>query len=562
MSEKLSPGPENGPESEIPESPSPKESPAPSSLEALKKLAGLAGVDRVSQTGDKGPLVASRATKEGEQREELRLYEVIFGRDSLRTALELTEHYPKLALSTVKRLAELQGTKGPGTMENQKLEEEPGRIHHEYRPKGDHRIKELKEWWGLPPDLDHILYYASVDATPLFVELVGKYYDQTKNLDFLNEEIVNKDGEKVILLDSFGGAVDWIRERMDRNPPGFVESERKNPKSTPNQVWKDSDYGYFHEKGKCANQEAPIASIEAQGYTYDALLVASRIYQQLAQDTKLSEQDQNQFKQEVVDLQKRATKLQKNVLDKFWMEDKQYFAIGLDRDPDSKEMRQLKIITSNPGYLLNSHILDGNDPEIVSKREAIVKGLFKDDMLAAAGIRTLSKKTIPREQVTKTYPGSRCGFAPGSYHNGSVWISDNGEIASGLERHGYYGLAYEIRLRNLYACNKVGKFAEFFRGDDNPEPTINQELKEEYDPIGEKMITLERPPQEIQAWTVTTVLKTKFERGKRLSKEETSLPTEAVDVPQRNLEGKILNRLRKENKLLTVKEAALSKKSE
>ncbi len=455
---------------------------------ALRDLMQLADVEKSKNIGERGPLVASRVTKEGEKNPELRLFEVVFGRDSLRTALELVDYYPELAKTTILKLAELQGTQN-----NPTTEEEPGRIHHEYRPKGDRRIKELAEKWELG-DIDKMLYYGTIDATPLYIDLVGKYIETTDDFNILNEKIHNKDQKEITIKDSFFAAIDWICRKTDENGWGFIEYQAKNRKAIKNQVWKDSGDSYYHENGEIANgalpnQVSPIASIEVQANAYDALLYAIKI------ENKLDKNNQNY----IDELQKRAQKLKDNTLDKFWMPDKNYFAIGLDRDK-TNNLRQIKTVSSNAGHLLNSDIMEGNDTEIIKKREAIVTELFSKEMLAISGIRTVSKNAAR--------------FAPGSYHNGSVWISDNSFIADGLEKYGYSKLAHEIRLRNLLACNKVGKYVEFFRGDDSLIPSVNTQVIKKWDEQLNKNITLEQPPQEIQAWTVTAIFKEKKNRAK------------------------------------------------
>ena len=100
----------------------------PSSLHEMTRLTGVSSPDQI---GVHGPSVASLAFEvsartsvapgqspldEPEDDEDLnvpipehlRLYEVVFGRDSLRVAIDLISSYPELARTTVLRLAELQ----------------------------------------------------------------------------------------------------------------------------------------------------------------------------------------------------------------------------------------------------------------------------------------------------------------------------------------------------------------------------------------------------------------------------------------------------------------------
>ncbi len=83
----------------------------------------------------------------------------IFGRDSLLTSWMILPLDPSLALGTLRTLASLQGTKNdPAT------EEQPGKILHEMR-----FGMQASLWLG-----GSSVYYGSVDATPLFVMLLGE----------------------------------------------------------------------------------------------------------------------------------------------------------------------------------------------------------------------------------------------------------------------------------------------------------------------------------------------------------------------------------------------------
>src|ERR1035437_1749113 len=123
----------------------------PSSLHELYRLArtGDSG-----QLGEHGPVLASQILEGHTHPAALHRYEAIFGRDSLRVALDLLEAYPKLARSTLIRLAELQGV-----MIDTAREEEPGRIIHEARdPVNDSAAAEItkERGWSWP-------YYGSYD---------------------------------------------------------------------------------------------------------------------------------------------------------------------------------------------------------------------------------------------------------------------------------------------------------------------------------------------------------------------------------------------------------------
>src|SRR5690606_4759726 len=100
-------------------------------------------------------------------------------------------------------------------------------------------------------------YYGTVDATPLFVMLLG----ELRRWD-PDDEILER------LLPAADRALAWIEERGDRDGDGFVEYQRLNPRGLVNQGWKDSWDAVRHLDGALA--EPPIALAAVQGYVYGA----------------------------------------------------------------------------------------------------------------------------------------------------------------------------------------------------------------------------------------------------------------------------------------------------
>lgn len=198
-----------------------------------------------------GPSIASRATQENKGVESLRLFEVLFGRDSLRVALDVGNRYPQLLKSTILRLAELQGVKS-----NVKSEEEPGRIIHEARdPETDPIAKKLtkEKGWEWP-------FYACVDAMPMFVSAIAKYgTDIPEGTAFLNEKFRGRDGQEHTVGDALEASLPWIKRRLDTNKEGLLEYKAAFKGSHRNQVWKDSGDSYHHSDGTMANHQQGIA---------------------------------------------------------------------------------------------------------------------------------------------------------------------------------------------------------------------------------------------------------------------------------------------------------------
>ena len=309
----------------------------PAMPDPLTELCKLAGVERSEEIGDNGPAIASRATEANADEPALRLFEIVFGRDSLTVALILSELFPKLLEATVLYLARFQGQ-----ADDPFKEEEPGRIAHEIRPPDTPGV------WGFP-------YYGTVDATPLFITAAVR-------------AIGRRPSFRTEVQHALDAAVDWLLRRLASDDLGLLSHRRVNPDGLENQVWKDSWDSMSHTDGTIANHAAPVASLEAQALAYDALLDASPFHA----DPEIP--------------LRAAGRLERAVEEHLWLGD--FYAIGVDRDPASGAPRPLATRASNMGWLLGSRLLDGRD----DRRRGIVDLLFSDELLAEGGIRTLSSR--------------------------------------------------------------------------------------------------------------------------------------------------------------------------
>lgn len=436
-----------------------------------------------SVSADMSPLETLNGSSDGPipAPEHLRLYEVVFGRDSLRVAIDLISSYPELARTTVLRLAELQGIQT-----NTAREEEPGKIVHEARDETDPIAQDLTKrlGWGWP-------YYGSVDATPEFIRTLTAYCRLSEeNYAFLSETYIDRRGQERSIGYALDMAIEWIIHKLESNPEGLLEFKATLPAGIENQVWKDSWDAYHHADGSLANHDKGIASIEVQTTTYDALLDAALLYENALDNSA-----------KATLLRARADTLKTTILSTFWTEDKGgYFVLGTDRD-ENGNLRPLKIRTSNMGHVLNSRILESDEPAIVRKREAIMRQITSPELLTQSGIRTLA--------------GDEVRFRPGAYHNGSIWLWDTHHIAKGLRRHGYGDIADEIdrRLLNVITVTKI--FPEYVRGDATNTPSINTDTITLWDEINQRENKVEQPPQEVQAWTVAVILAIKKRLARR-----------------------------------------------
>jgi glycogen debranching enzyme len=324
----------------------------------------------------------------------------LFGRDSLITAYMALVVDPSLAVGTLRTLARYQGTKVDPL-----AEEEPGRIPHELR-------------WGLARSLARgsgSLYYGSVDATPLFVMVLG----EVRRWGLANDVVEE-------LLPHADRALDWITQYGDRDGDGYVEYRRATDQGLVNQGWKDSWDGITFATGRLP--QPPIALCEVQGYVYAAYLARAHFARE-AGDLPAAHRWAN-----------AALTLKADFNRDFWLPEHGYFAVGLDANKTP-----IDSITSNVGHCLWTGIVDED------KAAAVAERLMAPDMFTGFGVRTLS---------------SEMGvYNPVSYHNGSVWPHDNALIAAGLMRYGFVAEAQRIMMGLVETAEGFGgRLPELFSG--------------------------------------------------------------------------------------------------
>lgn len=467
----------------------------PSSLQEVLRLTRATSMNDI---GKYGPSVASLAMEGGQVAASghLRLYEVLFGRDSLRVAMSLIDVAPQLARTTVLELARNQGT-----THHKQREEEPGRIVHEVRDPHDPIAVALAEQrgWGWP-------YYGTVDATPEFIRTMAAYIKQTGDKAFMFEEYTDRDGKIRTIAHALELALQWIENRLGANEEGLLEYRSFIPLGIENQVWKDSWDSYSHHDGTVANYKGGIASIEVQGAVYDAFIDAAELLEQVME-----------MPGRALHLRLRAEWLKDTVMKEFWTEDKGgYFVIGTDRDETGK-IRQINVRASNMGHLLNTRLLDSTDSETVRRKEAVIRQLLSPEMLAAAGVRTLASDEVR--------------YREGSYHNGSVWLWDSHLVATGLRRHGYDDEADMLDQKILDVIDATHMLPEYVRGCSD-EIRVNTKVISTFDETYQMPNTVEQLPQEVQAWTAAAVLeiKTRLSRESRLKTRITIAPKRRDEI--------------------------------
>jgi glycogen debranching enzyme len=298
-------------------------------------------------------------------------FSTMFGRDGILTALSVLWADSSLARGVLLSLAATQAT-----TTDPERDAQPGKILHEAR---DGEMAALGE-------IPFRAYYGSVDATPLFVLLAGRYFDRTGDRATIER-----------LWPHLDAAVTWIDRYGDADGDGFVEYARATELGLVQQGWKDSHDSVFHANGTLA--EGPIALCEVQGYVFAAFHHAADLAAVLG------------HAEQAARLHARADHLRQTFLDAFWCDDLGTYALALDG-----RKQPCRVVSSNAAQCLMSGIATQ------AHAERVAETAMGGEMFSGWGLRTVRNGEVR--------------YNPMAYHNGSIWPHDTALAALGFARYG------------------------------------------------------------------------------------------------------------------------------
>ncbi len=370
------------------------------------------------------------------------VYGCIFGRDSFITILKLLKVYanaskaddfdatplPQICKRALVTLIALQGQET-----NIESGEEPGKFIHEYRKEKYERLINRPRPWYVYPD-KILRNYDSLDATPLGLIAIYKYWEVTKDTVFLLKA-----------LPAVEAGLNWLITYGDCDKDQLVEYELASARVHGGlvvQSWTDSQESLLQSDGIFPTY--PIAPVEVQGYAWLALQLWADFYA----DTTHTYAKTENFSQK---LRSQASQMKKRFNETFlFISEGHAFPVqALDGNKN-----QIPTVTGNPLLLLWASFMKDGKPETILADNFIpdlVNRAFLPDLFdETAGIRTMSSKAHtynPRQD---------------SYHNGSFWPKLNGMIHEGLVNWGYSEEARRLRHAALKPLAYFGEPIELY----------------------------------------------------------------------------------------------------
>jgi hypothetical protein len=422
---------------------------------------------------------------------DVKFRDAVFGRDMAEAALDLLGGETVQAAEEIAREVILTMTKYLGTRDSapgpNSNEERRGKAHHEHRalvmdgrpvsPASAEMCRRLAELWGGTEN--GFTYYGSADVTPQYIRLVAKFCSRHGDR-VLDAVVVDKDGGRLSVREGVRRALQFLATEVEKSELGLLEYVSTNPRGLEHHSWTETSLAYLLPDGRLANRFQPIASVEIQGLTYDALVDGRQLVEE-----KLGRH-----------LQALADRLQASTLEHFWMEECQYFAMAVDRDATSRRWRRIDAVSSKPGTLLDTKIFDTLGPaERRRYVEGVVRTIYSPQLLTPVGVRCRSLDHAGLHDLV-------------DYHGVRVsWPKETNDVGRGLWQQGFSGLGAQLDARLLNGVNAGRGTWEFF--------LVDADGTVDYDPHRQRparvgaeptLVKAGNIPEQPQTWTVTAAL--------------------------------------------------------
>lgn len=348
----------------------------------------------------------------------------VFGRDASMSAKFVADFDHQAALDIITQLIALQGVE-----DNPKTQEEPGRIHHEWRDFRAWRGSAFDHvpFWLLHDKWDirnrQLLTYYSLDTTASFVRMVHKYATRI-DASILDRTMKDKNGEPVTVAVALKRAAAWLVANID---DGLLTDTRRSRFSLPVQTFQDSLYA--RRDGRLIDLGGPVAYLEVQAFAADALRDMAQLFPE--HKWRFAWHD-------------AARQLHDAMLEKFRQDDGTY-ASAIDRDG------QVDVPNVSMGWILNTFLWrDMTDSERERYMTPVIERLFSDEFLTPVGLRTRARSAPDPLPGAVDYHGSQ-----------TVWPMFSFMVVEGLRRHRMYDLAEQLERRIINGLNAAGEFKEF-----------------------------------------------------------------------------------------------------
>jgi glycogen debranching enzyme len=446
----------------------------------LDVLLRMAQVERDSDLGAHGPVVAALANAENANNPELRRYEATFGRDAFYAAEFLAATYPQLEEGTVRYFAAYQAT-----ATDERKQAAPGKIANHIRSPDDPLARRLTResgrgwpWFGATDTTVQFLQAACrvVARDPAFVdELVREPHDRPAP-----GTVVERAGTPLTIARCMHDATQWVLRELSLSPPsmtGFLWAPMNRKDSFT--VWTDSPNAFHFRDGRLS--PPPVAPVQLQGQVHDALVALVGVADAHADLRAIAPE-----------ASRAAARLRARFFDAFVVSDDRgtFLANGLSSTADG-HLSPLDVRTVNMGFVLDSQLLDGSDA--AGLRAAIVDQLWAPEMTSPFGIVGRARDEVRFEKF--------------DYH-AQVWAFATHKVARGLARHGEVGRAGELDARVMLQTGD-GLFPENVGAGDEPvlEYCPHVLTVERVAANGRTTHTVkERPPAPYAAWTAAAVV--------------------------------------------------------